>query len=428
MDEVMKNQINISLSNIFSRLLNSQFLQYVSLTFLMRLSVMIFSLSLSILLARYLGPDGKGILAVLNVLMGIVSQFGYLGLHASNTYFVARDKSRKEDVAIISLWVSFLLGTLLPSVTLLFLYMKGSILRDIPFLFILITLFSAPFEMFFYLGQNIFLGLYEIKKFNALEFAKGLFTFLSIASLLVLFNKGVREIVLNNFIISFIFASLVYLKLLGWKASVLTFNFPLFKDMFRYGLKSYIACLISFLTMKFDLLLVNHFLGAGPSGLYSTATRLGEMMLVVPVTVGTVLFPKISGMGEGRWDFAKKNLFFVGSLMIILCGGMAIFSRSIILFLYGKSFEGATIPFLFILPGIFFLSFHNIYMNYFAGTGMPPVVIISPLIGLIISLPLNFLLIPSIGIKGASITFSLSSLVMLLSSMVYNYFYIKKEL
>jgi hypothetical protein len=45
----------------------------------------------SIMVARVLGAEGLGALAVINVTVAIALQFGCAGLPSANTYFIARD-------------------------------------------------------------------------------------------------------------------------------------------------------------------------------------------------------------------------------------------------------------------------------------------------------------------------------------------------
>ena len=48
----------------------------------------------SVVTARWLGPEGRGVLATLGVVTGLALQFGNPGLHTGNVYFVAREPRR----------------------------------------------------------------------------------------------------------------------------------------------------------------------------------------------------------------------------------------------------------------------------------------------------------------------------------------------
>jgi hypothetical protein len=95
------------------------------------------------------------------------------------------------------------------------------------------------------------------------------------------------------------------------------------------------------------VLLIQYLLDAEQAGYYSVAVSLTDVLYMLPVTVGAILFPKLSGMPEDaeRWQYAKK----VVSIVAVLMAGIAIVAlfgaRPLITILYGVPFEPATAAF-----------------------------------------------------------------------------------
>ncbi len=58
-----------------------------------RVLVVAVSLATAVVIARVLGPAGRGMYAVAVAVGAIGAQFGNLGLHASNTYYVSKDRA-----------------------------------------------------------------------------------------------------------------------------------------------------------------------------------------------------------------------------------------------------------------------------------------------------------------------------------------------
>ena len=58
-------------------------------------------------------------------------------------------------------------------------------------------------------------------------------------------------------------------------------------------------------------------------------------------------------------------------------------------------------------------------MNYYAAVGMPRVVVVAPLLGLLINIALNVALLPVMGIVGASIASSVAYGAMLAVAIVH---------
>jgi O-antigen/teichoic acid export membrane protein len=144
---------------------------------------------------------------------------------------------------------------------------------------------------------------------------------------------------------------------------------------------------------------------------------------MLPVTVGTILFPTLSGMSDDvrRWQFTKKVVGFVGLVMTSIAIAASFGSWPLIRTLYGQAFEPATPAFVWLLPGIVLLSLSSLLMNYLASVGMPPIVMYSSGTAAIANVGLNLKLIPSFGIQGASLSMTLSAAIMLAMVLFYIY-------
>jgi O-antigen/teichoic acid export membrane protein len=195
----------------------------------------------------------------------------------------------------------------------------------------------------------------------------------------------------------------------------------LFTGNLGYSIRGYVAAFFSFVALRLDVLLIQYLLDAEQAGYYSVAVSLTDVLYMLPVTVGAILFPKLSGMPEDaeRWQYAKK----VVSIVAVLMAGIAIVAlfgaRPLITILYGVPFEPATAAFVWLLPGIVLLSVSSLLMNYLASMGMPPVVMYSAGLAALANLALNVKLIPLWGIVGASVSMTVSAGIMLIVAIAY---------
>src|SRR5512143_880993 len=85
----------------------------VSVTFLTRLIMLGCVLGSSVIVARWLGPEGTGALAVLNVTVALALQLGSAGLPSAITYFVARDRNALAAVWTNGVIFSFAAGVII---------------------------------------------------------------------------------------------------------------------------------------------------------------------------------------------------------------------------------------------------------------------------------------------------------------------------
>src|SRR4030043_1134751 len=98
------------LRTFYSRIVSSDFIRKVGETFITRICLIGIGLVTSVIVARILGPEGRGLYAVAATIGAIGVQFGNLGLHGSNTYYLARARSLLPALIGNTLLVSFVVG------------------------------------------------------------------------------------------------------------------------------------------------------------------------------------------------------------------------------------------------------------------------------------------------------------------------------
>src|SRR4026208_2205999 len=85
----------------------------VAWTFATRVLMIFNSVVAGVIGAHWLGADGVGELAVINVAVATIVQVGSFGLPSSNTYFIAQDQQRFRAATINSLIFALIVGTVL---------------------------------------------------------------------------------------------------------------------------------------------------------------------------------------------------------------------------------------------------------------------------------------------------------------------------
>src|SRR4026208_2463625 len=96
--------------------LSTRFSQDVAWTLATRLLMIFNSVAAGIIVAHWLGAEGVGQLAVINVAVATIVQLGSFGLPSSNAYFIAQDQARFRAAAINSLLFALGAGALLAGI------------------------------------------------------------------------------------------------------------------------------------------------------------------------------------------------------------------------------------------------------------------------------------------------------------------------
>ncbi len=409
-----------SVLDSIGRLTGSDFLRNVAGTLTNRVLLLGLGIFTSIVVARILGPEGRGTYAVAMGIGAIGVQACNLGLHASNTYTVARRPELLSKLVMNSIAVGMGFGGF-AAVTIGAFFVLWPDFAPLQGVLLWLSLAWIPLGLCHLFTTNLLLGMEEIRTYNKIELA-GKIVSVVLIGIVIWSSLVTAEAV-------FVAGLLALGVSLAWTFQVLHRrdvrltqpSFSLFSENLGYSLRGYVAAFFSFVALRLDLLLVQYLLGMEQAGYYSVAVTLMDVLCMLPFTVGAILFPRLSGMPNDaqRWQFSKKVAEIVGVLMTIVAIVASIGARPLISLLYGEAFEPATAAFIWLLPGMVLLSVSSLFMNYLASMGMPPVVMYSSGVAALVNIALNLKLIPSLGIVGASISMTASAGIMLCVALIY---------
>ena len=398
----------------------ADFVSKVGETFATRLLVLATGMLTTVAVTRALGPEGRGFYAVAGAVGALGVQLGNLGLHASNTYTVARDRSRLSVLLGNSLIVGLGAGGAGAALAGIFFFawpdlapVRGALLR--------LSLLSIPIGIAFLLLQNLLLGIQRVRAYNGLDGMTKLGSLLLILLLLLLHRGTPVSFYAVGLAVSAGGLVWAFRALRKEADGPIRVSRQTFRDTLGYGAKAYMGAFFAFLVLRIDLLMVKYMAGPEQAGYYSIAVAMADLLYMVPVVVGTILFPTLSATADPaeRWILARKSRSSVALLMLVLVLAAAALAYPATRLLFGRAFEPSVPAFLALLPGIWLIGVNIIYMNYFAACGMPPVTVISPGLAAVVNVLLNLVLIPKWGIVGASVSSSVCYGLMLFLSAAY---------
>lgn len=403
--------------------LSTRFSQDVAWTLATRLLMIFNSVAAGIIVAHWLGAEGVGQLAVINVAVTTIVQLGSFGLPSSNTYFIAQDRTHFRAATINSL----LFATVIGSVLALALSGLASVRPDwfgfVPPKLIRIASVQIPFLLVTLIGLNILLALGKLQAFNLLDLGSQSFVLVNALLVLVLLSSGLDSLVKLNTATS-VLVSLVVLVLLvsggkkladaKWRADA-----ALLRRMIAYGLKFHISVLAGAIIFRADLLVVNHFRTPAEAGVYSVATQFGSLLMLLPGVIATLLFPRVTAEqdahGETTWLVTKYT-----ALIMLVCCLVAVPASFLLPLLYGSAFEEATTLLLILLPGVYLIGLESVLVQHFNALGLPRMIPVYWVVTLVVNLVLVFALVPQLGAYGAAIASTVS--YALIFSLVAFYF------
>ena len=376
------------------------------ITFIARVLNLVLVLGASIVVARVLGPEGKGIYSLAILLPMLLITFTNPGIGPASVYYIGKKKYLPKEIFGNNIIFSSLVSVFAIIVGLIVIFFfSNSLFPGVEKEYLFLALSLLPFHIFLNFIIDILLGLQKFKKYNLVNLLRT-FTFLILIVIFLLgFHFGTKSAIIAQ-AISFFLAGVPLFFWVKKETNGISFKFNklYFRDFSLYGGKIYLANILSFLRKRVDMFLVNIFLNPLAVGLYSIAVGLAEKIWLISQSAGLVLFPRVSSETDKKKLKQFTPLVCRNILFITLIGAVLFFFLSdwIITLFYSKAFSDSILPLKILLIGTVAISGSIAMSNDIAGRGKPIINAYIGAVSVIINIILNIIWIPKFGIIGAS--------------------------
>jgi len=399
----------------------------------------------SILIARFLGPEGYGVYSLTLAVPAIFISLISLGIDSAAVRFLAKFKSEHEATRSIGFMKTSIVFRLIIAITawsICFLSsdILASYLLNRPEIGFYIKLSSSLilFQALFNLLYSMSIGLDSYGIGSATKICMSLVkSFL--APLLVFIGLGVAGAVLGH-VIGFIAATIagvlaIYLgpyrnlkralRDCGEYESGFIENLRL---MIGYGMPLYLSSLMLLLIDQYRLVLLAHSVSDFEIGNFQAAGNFVTLLAVLSTPIATALFPafsKLNPAGEEIRRAFQHSVKYTGILIAPAALFTISMSRILVEIVYGHAYSMAPI-FLSLYTVVYLYSiFGSIVLdNFFNGIGETRINLKATMIYVFSFIPLSVVLTYLYGVVGLII----SILVSLILKVLYGLFIAKRRL
>jgi len=382
----------------------------VSITFLAKAVTYGLAFASTVIVARALGPTGRGAVAVALTLGAILVQLGSAGFISGFAYYVAGGKSTPAQAVRQALLLTIVIGGGL-AIGVIALRAVAPNVVGLGWGITVLVAVGAPGILYMLLLQGILLGQGRARAYNSLDLyrAGSAVTGLLIWETFVGLSQVAAVAILIGAWWLAAALGILHLRTPKWWRPQLQQD--LLGQMLRYGARVYLGTVLGLLLITLDLLLVNAYLGAKAAGLYSVSATMAEAMLLIPLVVGINLLPRVArGSGPAASAAAFRATVIVLGVACIVCAALA---GPLVRLLFGDSFAPAASLFQLLAPGIFALGLAAVLSHHFAGEGYPLPAVLAAGIALALNIALDVLLLRPLGLREASIASSTAYVVFL---------------
>ena len=390
------------------------------------------SFVVTVLMIRLLGAEGNGIYSLFMANTAIIILIVSFSFNSGITYYTA-----KNEFSSASLLNSAFIILLLQVVIILIAEKIFYLLFGFSF-YVDIRLSSLSFWGCLYVSAILFNGYLSAiftgnKWFDLLNILTVItnIIFVIVFSYLLFKNtsNGIAQtlLILKTYILLIALQTALNLIILLKKINY-RFNFPVlkikqFKLVFMYAGIAFFSNLFQFLAYRMDYWFINYFNNKEELGLYALASKLNQILWLLPMTVAAVIIPFTVTASEELIEKVKTivRLQFNGYILLGLI--LAIVSPVFIPLIFSSSFLGAVLPFIILLPGVIIFTLTTILAAYFAGINKQAINLKISLLCFFTILAGDIILVPRFGKEGAA---AASSIGYALSGFASLYFFSKQ--
>lgn len=340
----------------------------------------------SIIVARALSVEERGRFGLLMAVAALGVQFGNLGLPVANTYLLARDESLKPALLGntirllfgISVALALLVGWVAPRVP------SWSALEPTDLVMVWFVAAAGIAQMF---AQNILAGIFHFSASNKVDV---------LARIGAIVGMGAIWLWARPSAVSFAGLAAFFGLVATWwglRAGRMPlagsrWEPALARRQLQLGGRAYAACVASFALSRLPLYAVESRAGLEGLAYFTQALVIADTMLVVPASLGAVLFPSLVANEDGD-ERVRATWRLAGLTAALMAVGIALaawLGPILLPLVYGRHYAASMPVLQAMFPGVLAYGLCSVMQNALSARGYPWAAVLSPLLGVVATL------------------------------------------
>ena len=374
--------------------------------------------------ARYLGPKQFGLYNYVIAFLFLFSVFTELGIRQLTVRDLVKHPSEKEKIIGSVVFLKFIGGvvTVFLAVGLISLLRPG---EDLVRLLVMILAIGTIFQAF---GTIDFWFQSKIQSKYSVWARNIAYIIVSLGRVVLIVSKApliafIWMRLAENVLQAIGLAAAYRLKgyyLRAWRCS-----FEYIKKLLVEGWPLVLTTISVTIYMSIDKVMLGQMIGSHAVGIYSAATKVGFIWIIIPTAIINSVFPlivKSKQMGEELYYARIQTIFnIVAAIGLSVAVVLTFFSSRLVIFLYGSSYAGAGPVLAIYVWSVLFATLGSASTVWIITEGRTKFALATRASGLIINVSLNWLLIPLYREIGAAVATVVSHIIIdYLSLCIYS--------
>lgn len=367
------------------------------------------SLGNVLVVARTLGPGGRGQVVFLTTVAALAANLAMFGVQEANVNFAGSDPGTRRSLATNSVILAALFGLALAALVAGLMRVFPALAGGSPPLLRWFVLSSVPVLVLQYYLRLLMWADYRFAASNVVWLlgpvvnvsGNGLFALaghLSVASAVVTWVGGQA---LGTVLAVWFIAR----RMEGFGRADLALG----RRTLAFGLRNHVGRIFGLGNFRLDHWFLGALRPARDLGLYNVAVAWSEFLFYLPSTVRAVLRPDLVRASDGTAAERTAPAFrAVTLLMVPLAAGMTIVAPVLCVTVFGGAFHGSIGELRALVPGAFGIVALSIFGNTLSARGKPGLESLAISFGFVATVILDLILIPPYGAMGAAVASSIA--------------------
>lgn len=360
---------------------------------------------ISIMLARFLPVDERGLYAVAMTFGHLGAILALFGWPAASIYRLRRVGSESAQVAGAALVATLLFASLFVGGSLLLgPWIRTRLLEGAPSIVLYLICGALPFLMLTLVFGGIARGVDRFRFQNIHRAGLQLGRLVLFTAAFALWGSELVGILTIFVSLEVVAATALVGAVLHVTGLSLRFDTRELADSFRFGIKNYLQTFAARLHDRVDIFMLAVLLGdARQVAFYAIASSLVTRLYLAPDALAAAAFPQMAGLSsEDAANFACRICRRSVVLVLLGSAGLASVAPVALPLIYGQPYQSSVAPFLVLMPGVILLMIYRILSRYFAAIDRHQANITTQAISVAVNIALNLWWIPRFGILGAA--------------------------
>ncbi len=384
-----------------------------------KLGVVAINAATGIMTARALHPQGRGELAAITIWPLVLSGSLTLGLPSALTYMIQRKPGEKAQLTTAAVLTATVVGVV---ATVIAIAILPYFLRNYSSQTVLVAqclLPSLTIGLLLLIGRAALEAEHQFGRSGIALIMPPLLTLIMLCSFLLM-----HRLTPATAAVSYVLSGLPALWWL-FRSVPLSLRVPLrtlsqtMPALFSYGIRSYGIDLCGTVSLYIDQAVVVGLLSPADMGRYVVSLNFSRLTSVLHQAIAGVLFPSLVNFDQRKTDAIIDRIFRIGvNVTVIATILMFAAGRLVLSALYGGAFarDALILPILTLEAGLGGCVL--IAAQAFMAHNRPGLITTQQILGLSATVPLLFVLVPALGIRGAALSILLSTVLRLVFILV----------